>query len=80
MRLPSILLTVLSLSVSAQELRDLNLWPLVTPLLRVSEKCYQASQEYIEQLNQAFTSTEPLTEKQKNALQRFDSKHLCEKM
>ena len=73
MRLPSILLTVLSLSVSGQDLRDFNLWPLVTPLLGVSEKCSQASQEYIDQLSQAFTSTEPLTEKQKNALQRFDS-------
>ena len=71
MRLACILLTVLSVSVSAQE--DFNLWPLVTPILRVSEECYQASMEYIEQLNQAFTSTEPLTEKQKIAIQRFDS-------
>ena len=71
MRLACILLTVLSVSVSAQE--DFNLWPLVSPILRVSEECYQASKEYIEQLNQAFTSTEPLTEKQKIAIQRFDS-------
>ena len=69
----SILLTVLSLSVSGQDDTDFNLWPLVTPLLGVSEKCSKASQDYIEQLNQAFTSTEPLTEKQKKALQRFDS-------
>ena len=76
MILTSILLTVLSVPGSqSQGFTPLehNLWPLVTPLLGVSQKCSEASQEYIEQLNQAFTSPGPLTEKQKIAIQRFDS-------
>ena len=50
-----------------------GLWPLVTPLLGVSDQCLQASTQYLEALSGAFTATEPLTEQQKNALQMFDS-------
>ena len=52
-----------------------NLWPLLTPLLgdSISEKCLAASREYITQLQQAFTTTKPLTDKQRIALEMFDS-------
>ena len=70
----SILLISLFLVVSGQH-RPEGLWPLVTPLLGVSDECFQASKLYIEALSEAFTSTgnESLSEEQKNAVQMFDS-------
>ena len=72
MRLCLILVTHLLRSVCSQE-EDWNLWPLFTPLLGVSEPCLEASLEYVTLLNEALTTTEPLTVQQKNAVQMFDS-------
>ena len=71
-------LVVLSLAMSSssgEEEPDWNLWPLLTPLLgeKISESCLSASRQYIGRLQEAFTSTDPLTEEQQNALQMFDS-------
>ena len=65
----SILLISLFLVVSGQH-RPEGLWPLVTPLLGVSDECFQASKLYIEALSEAFTSTgnESLSEEQKEIL------------
>ena len=71
----AILMTSVLLSVSTvsgQE-RSEGLWPLVTPLLGVSDPCFQASRQYLEDLSGALTTTETLTDQQRNALQMFDS-------
>ena len=68
-------LAVLSFTISSssgeEEEPDWNLWPLLTPLLgeKISEQCLTASRQYIRLLQEAFTSREPLTEDQQNALQ-----------
>ena len=70
------LLTFIISSLSGQEEEsDWNLWPLLTPLLgeNISEQCLSASKQYIRLLQEAFTSTDPLTEDQQNAVQMFDS-------
>ena len=61
--------------IYSHEPRPEGLWPLITPLLGVSDQCFQASKLYLEALSEAFniTDTEPLSEEQKNAIQMFDS-------
>ena len=77
MRLCIILVSVLLVLVSGldprEEDEDWNLWPLITPLLGVSDQCLQASTAYVSLLSEALTTTQPLSDKQKNALEMFDS-------
>ena len=68
-----LLLLLLSPLSCNTEQQDLGLWPLVTPLLGVSEPCLKASLEYITLLSEALTSAVPLSAEQKHALQMFDS-------
>ena len=51
---------------------DYGLWPLVTPLLSVSDACLAASQRYKETL-ELIDFTKPLTEQQMDAVRMFDS-------
>ena len=75
----AVVLLALSLLISSssgqEEEPDWNLWPLLTPLLgeNISEQCLSASTQYIRLLQEAFTSTDPLTEDQQNAVLMFDS-------
>ena len=57
---------------SCQE-EDWGLWPVFTPLLGVSSQCLEASQQYMRLLSEALTTTAPLTDRQKNAVQMFDA-------
>ena len=71
-------LVVLSLAMSSssgEEEPDWNLWPFFTPLLgdKISERCLNASRDYMRLLQESFTTTNPLTDQQRNALQMFDS-------
>ena len=55
---------------------DLDLWPLVTPILGpdlLSQKCKDASREYIQLLSDAFQHPLTLNESHRNALRRLDS-------
>ena len=56
---------------------DLDIWPLVTPILGpgiISEECKEASLEYIRQLIEALHQLpSALDESQRNALRRLDS-------
>ena len=56
---------------------DLDIWPLVTPILGpgiISEECKEASLEYIRQLTDALHQLpSALNESQRNALRRLDS-------
>ena len=69
-----IILSLTFLSVSPQPELDWNLWPFFTPLLGdLSERCLAASRDYMRLLQESLTTTNPLTEQQRNALQMFDS-------
>ena len=56
---------------------DLDIWPLVTPILGpgiISQECKEASLEYIRQLSDALHQLpSALNESQRNALRRLDS-------
>ena len=70
------LLSLPFLTVSSQTAEpDWNLWPFFTPLLgeNISERCLNASRDYMRLLQESFTTTNPLTEQQRNAIQMFDS-------
>ena len=63
---------------SASTLPELDLWPLVTPMLGdISEECIEASTAYVNNLNSALATigdvTNKLDEAQLNALKMFDS-------
>ena len=70
----SLSLTSLSVSSGTAE-PDWNLWPFFTPLLgdKISERCLNASRDYMRLLQESFTTTTPLTQQHRNALQMFDS-------
>ena len=74
MRVSVLALTFLSVSCQSVE-PDWNLWPFFTPLLgdKISQRCLQASRDYMRLLQESFTTTDPLTNQQRNAMQMFDS-------
>ena len=57
-------------------IEDLDLWPLVTPILGpglLSQECKDASREYIQLLIDAFQHPLTLNESHRNALRGLDS-------